>query len=362
MVLDSVLNPFGSENSSIFSKNVSDMGVCLKYGSFCFRHKSAHASGVALIRVVCGSGRGGRCSLKHGHVRSSKSGFVTFDSLSLNIIGCNWKNFRCSQPSFKTGAETSRQNGSSTTKSNRTPSDQRVAKDPSSYANIEELRRELEDAKGQQAFTITNTINWLSRAANQGGASLAFKAYRFAVGGWEGGLLGSTRSSDPDKLREIEDKTSPELLKLLQATLLVPKVAVLKLLLRCPTASEVPIQELTRRLIDLKTILPGSDVSRIVEYIPSAFLSKDVDWEMTSSHIRDSSTILRQGLVGADTDAMFEEDPSILFEDLESLRVGLRRMDELWPGLSPSTLEQSDPQELALAVRALGLSGPPKSV
>jgi hypothetical protein len=55
-----------------------------------------------------------------------------------------------------------------------------------------------------------------------------------------------------------------------------------------------------------------------------------------------------------------QEDPALLFEPVESLEVGLRRMYELWPGLTPSTLADSEPLHLSLAVKALGLTGPPK--
>jgi hypothetical protein len=45
---------------------------------------------------------------------------------------------------------------------------------------------------------------------------------------------------------------------------------------------------------------------------------------------------------------------------IESLEVGLRRLRELWPGLTPAALANSEPQHLSLAVKALGLNGPPK--
>lgn len=55
-----------------------------------------------------------------------------------------------------------------------------------------------------------------------------------------------------------------------------------------------------------------------------------------------------------------QEDPLLLFEPLDSLEVGLQRMRELWPGLTPSALADSEPLHLSLAVKALGLNGPPK--
>ena len=41
-------------------------------------------------------------------------------------------------------------------------------------------------------------------------------------------------------------------------------------------------------------------------------------------------------------------------------QVGLRRLRELWPGLTPQALGDSEPLHLSLAVKALGLRGPPK--
>ena len=58
---------------------------------------------------------------------------------------------------------------------------------------------------------------------------------------------------------------------------------------------------------------------------------------------------------------MFDDDPSLLFEDPDSLRYGLKRMEELW-GIDENILKNSWPDELALAVRALGLRGAPDSI
>ena len=75
----------------------------------------------------------------------------------------------------------------------------------------------------------------------------------------------------------------------------------------------------------------------------------------------EASSILRDGLEGADVDAIFEEDPTILFEDPESLLYGIQQMEELW-GIDEAILKNSWPDELALAVRALGYKGAPDSI
>lgn len=151
----------------------------------------------------------------------------------------------------------------------------------------------------------------------------------------------------------------------------------------------------------LQELFPGSDVARMVELAPAAFL--EGRWPPKQQQLEAASTLLRGELEGAEVDFMFQvrserereggkgrglvmvargrvqrvrlqhcapahytlthppqEDPLILFEPLESLRVGLRRMRELWPGLTPAALANSEPLHLSLAVKALGLTGPPK--
>jgi hypothetical protein len=113
------------------------------------------------------------------------------------------------------------------------------------------------------------------------------------------------------------------------------------------------------RMMDLKLLFPQNDVARMVELVPKGFLSQD--WGETKAMLIETSQILRDGLRGADVEAMFDDDPSLLFEDPDSLRYGLERMEELW-GLDEEMLKNSWPDELALAVRALGLRGPPDSI
>lgn len=117
--------------------------------------------------------------------------------------------------------------------------------------------------------------------------------------------------------------------------------------------------DLMTRMMDLKLLFPQNDVARMVELVPRGFLSRD--WNDTKAMLQESSEVLREGLKGADVDAMFDDDPSLLFEDPDSLRYGLKRMEELW-GIDENILKNSWPDELALAVRALGLRGAPDSI
>ena len=240
----------------------------------------------------------------------------------------------------------------------------RIPKDPKAYANIEELRRELEDAKGQAPFTLTRTIKWLSDAANNGGGGLAFQAYRWVLGldtppTWNASWRRPAATEAADLLK-IEETTDPEVIESIQALLMIPKSAAIRLIYRCPAVGKLSSRNLMMRIVDLKELFPSTNVARMVELLPTAFLG-DNAWEETLENLRRTSQLLREGLFGADVDAIFEADPTILFESPESIELGLQRMKELWQ-VDAIALKNSEPEELALAVRALSLQGPPKSV
>lgn len=255
-------------------------------------------------------------------------------------------------------------------------------------------------AKGDPPFSITRSIKWLSDAANssevksgKGARILAFQAYKF--------VLGMTPSPwmPPDLmdgaiLSQIESTTDPDLLRQLEVLLLGSRQSTLKLLKRYPALRQMDINDVTIRMVTLKSLFPGSNVARMMELTPSAFLA--APWLETEKRLEKSSKLLREKLQGADLDFMFQvtlirglsytpwidlfdyncclktpktlnlkpvifpqEDPTILFEDIESLKIGLERLKDLWD-VDEQAMANSEPLELALAVKALGLSGPPK--
>jgi hypothetical protein len=235
----------------------------------------------------------------------------------------------------------------------------RVPKDPSKYASIEELRRELELSKGQAPFTITKTIKWLSDSINNGGGSLGYRAFA-----WVFGMNTSTQWKRPQDidtaaLVQVEAETDPALLNQLQILLLIPRNAALKLLHRCPDVAKLSSHELMQRIVELKALFPTSNVARMIELLPSAFIA--CPWQETLERLGHVNEHLRHGLPGVDVDRMVELDPTILFEDPKSIQVGIQRLHELWK-VDASALANSEPEELALAVRALSLGGPPDSV
>lgn len=270
----------------------------------------------------------------------------------------------CSRNERENGNETKegiRRSG----ESGRISSSKRQPKDPSSYSSIEDVRRELELSKDMAPFSLTRTIQWIGDSINSGGSrSLAFRAYSWVLG-LDQPLSWSKASESPEDERQALEAIADRLeangldISQLEVILVLPRQSVLKLVRRCPALERLDGGDLMTRMMDLKVLFPNNDVARMVELVPKGFLSRD--WAQTKAMLEESSGILREGLKGADVDQIFEEDPTILFEEPESLRYGLARMEELW-GIDENILKNSWPDELALAVRALGLQGAPDSI
>ena len=235
----------------------------------------------------------------------------------------------------------------------------RVPKDPSSYVSIEELRRELESSKGQAPFTITKAIKWLSDSVNNGGGPLGYRAFKWVLGMDVSPQWKRPQDIDSAAIIELEAETDPALIHQLQVLLLIPRSAALKLLYRCPAIADLSSQELMQRIVELKSLFPTSNAARMIELLPSAFIVGP--WKETMLRLSRVNELLRNGLPGVDVDRMVELDPTILFEDPASIQVGIGRLHELWK-VDVAALVNSEPEELALAVRALSLKGPPESV
>ncbi|KAL4427323.1 hypothetical protein ABPG77_003232 [Micractinium sp. CCAP 211/92] len=219
---------------------------------------------------------------------------------------------------------------------------------------MDALREELEREGRERGGVIAGVVNWLGDAATSARAASPLKAaYQW--------LLRSSPVKQPESSSSLDTDASdldPAAVERLQALLLGSRVSTVRLIRKCPRILEMEWGDLMARLVGMKELFPGCDVARMVELAPAAFL--DSPWPATQRQLAAASTLLRRGLQGADVCFMFQEDPLILFEPLDSLEVGLQRMRELWPGLTPSALADSEPLHLSLAVKALGLNGPPK--
>ena len=109
----------------------------------------------------------------------------------------------------------------------------------------------------------------------------------------------------------------------------------------------------------MQELMPSCDVARMVELQPRLFLHPPV--HQLRMQLASANQQLRAGLPESCVDAMLQEDPSLLFEDVTILSSGLKSLHELWD-VDAAALQKSDPMDLALAVRALSVDGPPEKV
>lgn len=97
----------------------------------------------------------------------------------------------------------------------------------------------------------------------------------------------------------------------------------------------------------------------MVELLPEGFLQQSQ--QSMVKRVAAINDALRGSLPGANIDMMVQEDPTILFEDKQSLSTGLRGLHDLWD-VDEVALGNSNPWELALAIRAMSEQGPPNTV
>ena len=105
--------------------------------------------------------------------------------------------------------------------------------------------------------------------------------------------------------------------------------------------------------LSLQQVFPDCDVIRMVELLPEGFLAQPV--HNMVQRVAAINGILRGSLPGANIDMMVQEDPTILFENKESLSVGLQELHDLWD-VDETCLKNSNPWEIALAIRTMSES------
>jgi hypothetical protein len=97
----------------------------------------------------------------------------------------------------------------------------------------------------------------------------------------------------------------------------------------------------------------GCDASLLCAKQPALFYgSSEADLHAAAKQHQE----LCRALPGLDVDEMVQEDPLLLFSDLQW---ALKQFSELWD-VDAEVLQNSETAEVALAIRALSKSGPPK--
>lgn len=109
----------------------------------------------------------------------------------------------------------------------------------------------------------------------------------------------------------------------------------------------------------LQEVFPSCDVARMVELLPQGFLLQSQ--QSMLKRVAAINIVLRDGLPGANIDMMVQEDPTILFEDRQTLSSGLRELRDLWD-VDETALGNSNPWELALAIRTMSDQEPPETI
>ena len=109
----------------------------------------------------------------------------------------------------------------------------------------------------------------------------------------------------------------------------------------------------------LQGVFPSCDVARMVELLPQGFLLHSQ--QSMLKRVAAINIALRDSLPGANIDMMVQEDPTILFEDRQTLSSGLRELHDLWD-VDETALGNSNPWELALAIRTMSDQEPPETI
>ncbi|DBA96723.1 TPA: hypothetical protein ACH3X1_015565 [Trebouxia sp. C0004] len=256
-------------------------------------------------------------------------------------------------------------------------SSKRQAKDPSKYGSMDNMRTHLEQqSQGNGGFA--GFLNWLG--SNAFGASRQHsKRQPWSLAAWYRWLLQSSWSQQltsgiqrrpgyvanrTDQISTLPESPSniaadPERLHLLAGLLLCSEQCVIRMAQKHPELPTMDPAEVTQRLMLLKEVFPACNVARMVELLPEGFLQQSQ--QSMVKHVAAINDALRGSLPGANIDMMVQEDPTILFEDKQSLSTGLRGLHDLWD-VDEVALGNSNPWELALAIRAMSEQGPPNKV
>lgn len=222
----------------------------------------------------------------------------------------------------------------------------RERKDPKQFRSMDEARAYLHQRNGNGAVSLAGALNWLS--------SNAFGAQQQELN-WVRIvrlLLGFSSSSSSTGATLPQHPITSEAIRL-SGLLLCSPAGAAAVIHRCPQVLQQGPAQVASRLTALKQALPEVDISMLVERLPQHFLAGDS--AATCAQVEDAYATLRHGLPGADVAAMVQEDPALLFVELQS---GIEQLHDLWE-VDEDALAASDPAMLGLAVRALSRAGPP---
>jgi hypothetical protein len=219
--------------------------------------------------------------------------------------------------------------------------------------------REYLHAEASWPGPVAGLLNWLSNSAfgaKKGGLHLGNLYRQWLYQQIQKDQTNSISSSSRGA-GAAAAASAPDLVASLAVLMLVSEHRVQIMADKHPEVLDIPLSDIAQRLLLLKQLLPDCDVARMVELQPLMLLTCDSQYLLEV--VKPRVEVLTAELPGANISGMVEEDPRLLFEELES---SLPRFHDLWPGqlLDDSAFAASDPTELGLALRALSDKGPPR--
>ncbi|KAG1660024.1 hypothetical protein FOA52_005604 [Chlamydomonas sp. UWO 241] len=272
----------------------------------------------------------------------------------------------------------------------------REQKDPSSFSSMDEMREYLHDKEDRSQVTIGNVLTFLSQASMGSGPSLqgdaagaasssepsadggrrqaagpfaaarammlrgiaaAYREFVWRIGSVVRHRYTALSQEEEEAKWPVVDAAKFARLEPMLGGVLITIRSLRKAAYKYPALLEMEPAEMAVRLVTLKEVLSGCDIAHLVEQEPQLYLGGQP--EEVAQRVGAAFDMMSARLAGADVHAVIILDPGLLF--MPELSRGLDEFRDLWD-VDDAALAASSPQMLALAVRALSVTGLPKGL
>eukprot|EP00197_Chlamydomonas_leiostraca_P007038 CAMPEP_0202860170 /NCGR_PEP_ID=MMETSP1391-20130828/1993_1 /ASSEMBLY_ACC=CAM_ASM_000867 /TAXON_ID=1034604 /ORGANISM="Chlamydomonas leiostraca, Strain SAG 11-49" /LENGTH=284 /DNA_ID=CAMNT_0049539309 /DNA_START=241 /DNA_END=1095 /DNA_ORIENTATION=+ len=219
---------------------------------------------------------------------------------------------------------------------------------------MDALRSHLEGGEGrQESGFISGVINFLSSssfgtAAHSQPPWSPARVYRWIASGLKPPSFTVSDQEDEGDMAEAISQTHARL----GPVLLLSRYQIRCMIARYGGVVNMSATDAAARVLLLRELLPNCDAVYLLERHPYLFCSTPLP-ELRAKLVAAVGK-LRAGLRGAPLTRVVMSDPEIMFMDLDH---GLAELRNLWD-VDETALGNSEPHELAFAVRALAATSP----
>eukprot|EP00879_Flechtneria_rotunda_P010252 GHRR01010718.1.p1 GENE.GHRR01010718.1~~GHRR01010718.1.p1 ORF type:complete len:250 (+),score=72.58 GHRR01010718.1:126-875(+) len=199
----------------------------------------------------------------------------------------------------------------------------REHKDPKRFETIDAAREYLHQRE-RGSGAIAGILNWLSNSAfgagqqgtglNPGRLYQQWLLHQHKPQQWQHEQQQRQQEQVAESIKAANAR--PDAVSNLAVLMFMSEQRVRELVVKYPKVLSMPFDEVARRLLLLKQLLPNCDVARMVEQQPSLLLGCDAKY--LAGVVQPCLAALTAGLPGADIAEMIQEDPRLIFEDLQS--------------------------------------------